>query len=161
LNADNHTGAKSTIAMTKRFPPNSFEKAVIAALLILTIIGPPVLIEGFPLSAAPMFAMPCEQLWRYRLTDAAGQRLDNDVFGLRSNVCWYLEPYYAVKYPKNVVAPPMHAPDFTSVIEHIRQTGISNRSEFPLRLEAMLIGDINGCTVGERTKLIWNIASAP
>lgn len=147
--------------MTNRFPPNSIEKAVIGGLLLLTIIGPPILVEGFPLSAAPMFAVPCDQLWRYRLTDADGQRLDNDTFGLRSNVCWYLEPYYAVKYPENVVAPPMRAPDFTSVVEHIRQTGICNGSKFPLRLEAMLIGDLDGRTVGERTKLIWLIASAP
>jgi hypothetical protein len=137
------------------------EKGVVVGMLLLCAVAPPLLVEGFPLSAAPMFAAPCDQLWRYRLTDAGGNVLDNDRFGLRSNVCWYLEPYYGVKYPKNAVGPPMRDPDVAALVDHVRQVGEVSRSRFPLYLEAINFGDIGGTTVGERQHTSWVVECEP
>lgn len=127
------------------------EKIVVTAALLLTGFGPPLLIEGFPISAAHMFADASPEFWVYRLRDSEGERLNNDVYGLRSNTCWYLEPTYGVKFPRNVVQPPNRAPDFRMVIDHIRETGKSQGASFPLTFEALKIGDIDGRTVG----IVW------
>lgn len=131
------------------------ERCLVAAVLILTAVGPPLLVEQFPISAAHMFAETPEFFWVYRLTDNDGRKLDNDVYGLRSNSCWYLEHTYGVKFPPNVIAPPTDDADTSAVIKHVRQIGLDRNARFPLTLSAVKMGDRNGASVGVLSTQTW------
>ena len=104
-----------------------------------------------------MFARPYHTIKHYVLCDANEQRLDNDLFGLRANVNWYLEHTYAVKFPPNHIAPPDRDVDVNQLALALQRTAIEESVKFPLHLRIDCFGDIDGRTVGLVSKQEWRI----
>lgn len=121
---------------------------------------PPLFWEPFPLTKTPMFARPLQQLRLYELTDGKGRRLNNDLWGLRTNLNWYLEPFYAVKYPKTIVPSPDRAPDIARIIQSIRELALRQKAVFPLRFTCRVLGP-EGETVGIVSSQTWLIEANP
>lgn len=133
------------------------ERGIVGVLLILAGAAPALRPECFPFSSAPMFAAPITEFWTYRLTDADGTTLNDDLYGLRNNPNWYLESYYAVKYPPNVIAPPTRKPDMEAVISHVREVARKQGAHFPLTLSAVSAGDNEGRSVHVLSREQWTI----
>lgn len=137
------------------------EQLIVGALLASTALVPPLFVEAFPYSTAPMFAAAFDEIWSYSLKDADGKVLSNDVYGLRTNPNWYLEDFYAVKFPATVVAPPTRAADMETVVAHIRETGRARNEKFPLQLRAICCGNVDGSRVGVCRRGEWTIEDSP
>lgn len=135
------------------------EQVFVAFCFATLLILPPILVEGMPLSTAPMFAVRHHELHFYSLTDRDGKELNRDLYGLRNNVNAYLEQFYGVKYPKNLVNPIDRDPDIERVIRNIRIRGNRNGAAFPLRLTSRVFGPINDQTVGLIRSGSWVITA--
>ena len=135
--------------------PSRIEEYFVFTAIAITLVFPPIFIECFPLSSCSMFARPYERIYRYALWDGEGHKLNNDIYGLRSNVNWYLEYTYPVKYPLNVVSPPSMAPNIDRLTNHVREVALRNQAAFPLRLRVDCIGDIDGNSIGLVSRNEW------
>ncbi len=137
--------------------PRSSEKTFVVVAVICALILPPLFIECFPLSSCSMFAHPYKERRFYTLTDGAGRKLNNDIYGLRTNVNWYLEYTYGVEYPALTVPPSDIDPDIERVAKHIRSTARVQGVELPLRLTMKVLGDVDGETIGIKRLDEWTI----
>jgi hypothetical protein len=149
--------ASNQLAESANLQLRSSEKVFVVVAVICALILPPLFIECFPLSTCSMFAHPYKERRFYTLRDAAGQKLNNDIYGLRTNVNWYLEYTYGVEYPPLVVPPSDFDPNIDKVASHIRSIARSRGVKLPLRLSMKVLGDVDGRTIGVKRIDEWTI----
>jgi hypothetical protein len=133
------------------------EQIFVALGLLLPLVVPPIVVEAFPMTASPMFSVAVPLRMKYTLTDKAGRKLDNDVYGLRTSPLWNMESSFGPKFPKNVVATSEPPADMNALLQHIREVGRSTHAEFPLVLECITKGPIDDRTVGVISTRKWTI----
>jgi hypothetical protein len=153
----NVTDAKSRVMPGNASAPTTLEKLVVAVVAGSMIVLPIVFTEAFPLTSTPMFARPLERRHYYTLTDANGITLNNDQYGIRSRVNWYLEDFYAVKYPYNVVKSPEDLPEVSQLCRHVQARGIEEQANFPLILTCEVWGPIDDQRVSAIDTISWKI----
>lgn len=105
-----------------------------------------------------MFARPLRERRIYVLTDRNGGRLNSDIYGLRGNVNYYLEDFYAVRLPRSLVAPIDRPAAIPPVLQHIWATGKARKAAFPLTLTMQVVGPTETSAVGVVATKQWHIS---
>lgn len=133
------------------------ERLIVAAVAAWIVLAPPFFVECFPVTSNPMFARHLEQRCIYRISDAEGNALNKDVYGLRSNVNWYLESFYPVKYPENIIASPGVIPNESVLCGHVQRRATELNSPFPISLKCEIWGPLESGGVGITNTKHWII----
>jgi len=147
---------RSSVEPSMAVQPARLAEQVFAAFCFVALfVLPPLFTEPFPLSAIPMFAVPTREMRFYTLTDRNGTVLSRDLYGLRSNVNFYLEHFYGVKYPDSLIEPVSREPEIPRLLENLRIRGRQNQAAFPLRLTMRVFGPVDDQTVGQIGSQSW------